>query len=104
LKKKVDYTDQEASQSPEVFNANRIHYNTIENYVIFLPNLWLFAFFSGNDFYAFCAGCAWFSFRILYLLGFPKKRGTGFGLSLLTQFALGLSTIYFACLKLLENY
>jgi hypothetical protein len=32
--KKIQYTDHEINESQKVYNANRIHYNTLENHTV----------------------------------------------------------------------
>ena len=69
---------------PEEFQrANRIHLNSLELIVTFLPVLWLFAALV-NDLYAGVAGAVWIIGRILYSKGYmadPAKRSMGFMIS-----------------------
>lgn len=58
----------------------RVQGNTLEWLVIFLPSLWLFAFY-WNDRIAALVGVVWVVGRILYALGYwadAAKRETGF--------------------------
>ena len=54
--------------------------NTLEWMPIFLPLLWLFAFYVG-DIAAAALGLVWIGGRILYLVSYTnaaERRGTGF--------------------------
>jgi uncharacterized MAPEG superfamily protein len=61
----------------------RVQQNTIEQFVIFLPALFLF----GQYVHAGAAaalGCVWIAGRLVYERGYvadPAKRGLGFGIS-----------------------
>jgi glutathione S-transferase len=58
----------------------RVQGNTLEWLVIFLPSLWLFAFY-WNDRFAAAVGLVWVVGRILYALGYwadAAKREMGF--------------------------
>jgi glutathione S-transferase len=64
--------------------AYRIQMNTLENAVLVLPGLWLYASFIG-DRGAAAMGTAWLIARIWYAFAYqsdPKKRGPAFGLSI----------------------
>jgi glutathione S-transferase len=58
----------------------RVQGNTLEWLAIFLPSLWIFAFY-WNDRIAALVGLVWIVGRILYALGYwadASKRETGF--------------------------
>ncbi len=58
----------------------RAHENTLEWLPIFLPSLWLFAFYWG-DAVAAAFGAVWVIGRLVYFLGYvteAKKRAPGF--------------------------
>lgn len=58
----------------------RVQGNTLEWLPIFLPSLWLFAFY-WDDAVAAAIGAVWVVGRIVYALGYvadPKKREAGF--------------------------
>lgn len=58
----------------------RVQGNTLEWLPIFLPSLWLFAFY-WDDAIAAAIGAVWVVGRIVYALGYvadPKKREAGF--------------------------
>ena len=82
---------------PEPFiYAVRVHLNTIEGLILFLPALWLFAL-TVSDFYAAIAGVLYPIGRIIYALGYykaPSKREVGFGIGLLSTVACLLGAGY----------
>lgn len=64
---------------------NRVHYNTLEQLIIFIPAILLFGhYISANG--AAVLGMIFIIARIIYLQGYvadPKKRSAGFGLGML---------------------
>jgi len=65
---------------PVLERTIRVQANTLEWLPIFLPSLWIFAFY-WNDLWAAIAGIVWIFGRILYAVGYvadPKKRELGF--------------------------
>ena len=76
--------------------AVRVHYNTLEAMVVFLPLLWLATFyftpaFSMLAWLPAALGLAWVVGRILYMTGYmadPEKRSLGFGISAIAQILL----------------
>ena len=82
---------------PEPFlYAVRVHMNTIEGLILFLPALWLFAL-TVSDTYAAIAGVFYPIGRIVYALGYykePSKREVGFTIGLLSTLACLLGTGY----------
>lgn len=82
-------------------NANfervfRVHQNTLEHMVPFLAALWVFSLLVDAKIGAALGG-AWILGRILYAWGYyqeAKKRGPGFGIAILAQFALILGSLY----------
>lgn len=68
----------------------RVHANTVEQMVMFLPALWLCAVYRG-DHYAAAGGAVWIVGRILYALSYyrdPAKRGPGFAVTVLATLGL----------------
>ena len=60
----------------------RAHQNMLEWMVIYLPALWLFAFYVGDK-WAALVGLVWIVGRILYLVQYAQaaeSRGRGFGI------------------------
>ncbi len=63
----------------------RVHMNTLEQLVVFLPAIWLFAQFV-SPYWAAGLGGVYLVGRTLYFLSYvkdPKSRGPGFGLTFL---------------------
>ncbi|GAC1411965.1 MAG: MAPEG family protein [Burkholderiaceae bacterium] len=75
-------------EGPAAFaSVVRVHANTVEQIVLFLPALWLCAIYR-SDYFAAIVGVVWIIGRIMYALGYyrdPSKRGPGFGVSLLAS-------------------
>ena len=70
--------------------AYRVHMNTLEQTVLFLPTLWLAAHY-GFSGWAGIAGLVWLVGRVWYAVAYlkdPAKRGPGFGLAMLSWFVL----------------
>jgi glutathione S-transferase len=73
----------------------RVQMNTLEWLPIFLPSLWLFAFYV-SDPLAAALGIVWVAGRILYMTGYSQaanKRGTGFGIQAAAAAVLWLGTV-----------
>jgi len=76
--------------SPEFERYFRVHYNTLEWLVIYLPSLWLFAIYV-SDLIAAAVGVIWIIGRIIYALSYvkdPKTRSAGFGIQALSTAVL----------------
>jgi hypothetical protein len=57
----------------------RVHYNTLEKLIVFLPSLWLFGYYVGQ-YYAACLGGIYLVGRLLYAVTYtrdPATRGLG---------------------------
>jgi len=70
---------------PEFERIFRVQLNTLEWMPIFLPLMWLFAYFI-SDAGAAALGVLWIAARIWYMVGYTaaaEKRGPGFGLQAL---------------------
>lgn len=70
---------------PKFELAYRVQMNTVENAVAFIPALWLFSYYVSVTWGAILGG-VWLIGRIWYAVAYSedaKKRGGGFGLSLL---------------------
>ena len=70
----------------------RVQANTLEQMAIFLPALWMCAFFV-SDRWAALGGAVWVVGRIIDALGYYKaasRRSPGFGISMLAATAAGL--------------
>ena len=68
--------------APEFERTYRVQVNTLEWLPLFLPSLWLFAWY-WNGKLAAAIGVVWILARIYYAITYvkdPAKRGPGFGL------------------------
>ena len=79
---------------PEFERAFRAHANTVENMILYLPLLWMAAFFYGGQI-PFWVGLIWIVGRVVYIAGYAmndaRKRGPG---ALLCYISLaGLATL-----------
>ena len=86
-----------ATTGHEMFErAYRIQLNTIENVLMFLPALWLYAMLIGDK-GAGDSGMIWLVGRIWYAIAYqtnPAKQGYGFLISLLVIAGLWLGAAY----------
>jgi glutathione S-transferase len=81
--------------NPEFERIFRVQMNTLEWMPIFLPLLWLCAFYF-SDAGAAIIGLIWIAGRIHYLIGYSeaaKKRHAGFGIQALACAALLMGAI-----------
>jgi glutathione S-transferase len=68
--------------NPDFERVFRVQMNTLEWMPIFLPLLWLFAYYV-SDIGAAALGAVWCAGRIVYIVGYSKaaaSRGPGFGI------------------------
>lgn len=74
-----------ATSGHEIFERwFRVHYNTLELLIMFVPALWIAAMY-WNPLWMAGLGAVYLIGRILYLQGYvrdPKARSIGFGLSI----------------------
>jgi glutathione S-transferase len=76
--------------NPDFERLYRIQMNTLEWLPIFLPSLWLFAFYV-SDLWAGALGLLWIVGRFLYKRGYqeaPEKRTLGFAIQALAAAVL----------------
>lgn len=81
--------------NPVLETAIRIHANTVEAMVVFLPLLWLGAMLYSETI-AFYLGIGWLVGRVAYAVGFtmsPAKRIPGFAIAILSGLGLMIITI-----------
>lgn len=93
-----------ATSGHEIFDRYfRVHQNTLEMMVVFVPATWLFGqYVSAN--WAAVLGAVFIVGRIVYLRSYvadPARRGTGFGLSFLPVAVMLLGILLAAGMKLL---
>ncbi len=84
----------------------RVQMNTLEWMPIFLPALWLAAYYVGDK-WAAAGGVIWIIGRIMYIHGYTAaadKRGPGFGVQALATVALWLAASVGVVLALLKSY
>ena len=83
---------------PEFERAVRVQMNTIEQFVIFLPLLWLATiYFRIYGWVVPALGLVWCIGRIVYAMGYmaaPEKRGLGFTISILASLGLLVLSAY----------
>ena len=80
-----------AMSGHEVFDRYfRVHYNTMELLIVFVPSIWLFGLYVSPRWGA-ALGAIYLVGRIVYVRSYvadPAKRSTGFGMSMLPTLAL----------------
>lgn len=87
---------------PEFERAMRVHQNTMEQLVIFVPSLWLFSLLV-SPVYGGALGGIWVLGRIVYAWGYyqaAEKRMAGFALTALSNVTLLLGGLVGAALAL----
>jgi uncharacterized membrane protein YecN with MAPEG domain len=82
---------------PDFDRAFRAHANTIENMILYVPLLWMAAFFHGGQL-PFWIGLLWIVGRVIYIIGYnqndTRKRGPGALISYVSL--LGLTVLVVA--------
>jgi uncharacterized MAPEG superfamily protein len=88
----------------EIFDRYfRVHQNTLELLVVFVPAIWLFGMYVDPT-WAALLGLVYLIARVLYLRGYvadPAKREVGFTLSILPVFVLLAGALWGAARRLL---
>lgn len=80
---------------PEFERHFRVHMNTLEGLVIYLPSLWMFAFYV-NNYAAAGLGLLWIVGRLIYAVSYVKSaesRSLGFGIQGLATIVLLLGAL-----------
>lgn len=75
---------------PDFERANRVHINTLENLIIFIPAVWIFATYV-STLYAAILGGVFVIARAAYAIGYlqaAERRGIGAGVTGLVNVAL----------------
>jgi glutathione S-transferase len=83
----------------------RAQMNTLEAMPVFLPLLWLTAYYIG-DVYAASVGLAWVIGRIAYIWGYTisvEKRGPGFLIQAIAQIVLLFSALIAIVLRMIHG-
>jgi uncharacterized MAPEG superfamily protein len=73
----------------------RVQMNTLENLVVFLPGLWLFAHY-WNDLVAAALGLVWIVGRVIYMVAYvrdPSSRSLGFMIQAIASITLLLGSL-----------
>ena len=81
---------------PDFERAFRAHLNTVENMILYIPLLWMAAFFYGGQL-PFWVGLVWIVGRGLYIIGYAtndtRKRGPGALLSYISRAGLAVLAV-----------
>ena len=102
-RQKYDCPAPAMSGAPEFERASRVHMNTIEQLVIFIPALWMFANFFRAD-VAAGIGLLFIIGRQVYRNAYvadPSKRSAGFGIGALAMMTLLIGSVVGAVMNLL---
>ncbi len=95
----------EMTGDPEFERTVRVQQNMLEQMVMFLPAMWIFAMVV-SPMYAAGLGAVWVVGRILYAWGYyqaAEKRGPGFGISSLATIALLLGSLIGVVLQIVKS-
>lgn len=87
---------------PEFERMNRVHQNTMEQLVLFLPALWMQAFYA-NPIYGAVVGMVYVVGRFIYRAEYlkdPDSRGLGFTMSFIPSVALLIWALVAAVLNM----
>lgn len=90
---------------PEFERTVRVQQNMLEQMVMFLPAMWIFALVV-SPVYAAGLGAVWVVGRIVYAWGYyqaAEKRGPGFGISTLATIALLLGSLIGVVLQIVKS-
>lgn len=93
------------SGHPEFERYFRVQMNTLEQLVVFLPAIWLFAQFISPR-WAAALGAVYLAGRMIYFMSYvkdPKTRSLGFGLTMLPILVMLLGVLYAAVMMLLQR-
>ena len=81
-RRKYDVPAPAITGNPDFERVFRVQMNTLEWMPIFVPLLWLFAYYV-SDIGAAALGVVWIAGRVVYMIGYAKaaeSRGPGFGI------------------------
>ena len=95
-----------ATSGNEMFErVFRVHMNTLEQLVVFLPALWIFASFI-SPLWASILGAVFIVGRAIYSITYvqdPKKRSAGFALTALPELALLIGILIWAVMAVFKS-
>ena len=75
---------------PEFERTNRVHVNTLENLIIFIPSVWIFGTYF-SELWAAILGFVFVAARAIYAVGYlqaAEKRSVGAGITGMVEIAL----------------
>jgi glutathione S-transferase len=81
--------------NPEFERYFRVHQNSLEALIVFVPSLWLFQRYVSNS-VAIALGLIFLAGRIIYAIGYiqqPEKRAGGAGITFITNGILVLGSL-----------
>lgn len=88
-----------ATTGNEIFERHfRVHMNTLEQLILFLPSLWIFAHYV-SPLWAAALGVVFIIGRAIYATSYvrdPKSRSLGFGLTAFPTFAMMIGIVVWA--------
>lgn len=90
--------------APEFERANRVHQNTVEQYVLVIPAMWIFGFYV-HELIAAGFGLVFIVARLIYrgaYLKDPAGRSAGFGIGALAFAVLAIGGLIGAAMKMLN--
>jgi glutathione S-transferase len=90
---------------PDFERAVRVHHNMLEQMMLFLPALWIFATVV-SPMYAAILGAVWVVGRILYAWGYyqaAEKRGPGFAVSSVASMVLMIGSLIGVVMQLVKG-
>ena len=93
----------EITGHPDFMRMFRVHYNTMEQLVLFFPGLWMFAYFIDARFAA-GIGVVFIIARFIFYSSYmkdPKSRGTGFTIGFIAIATLIGGSLFAAVWRLL---
>lgn len=94
-----------ATTGNELFERHfRVQMNTLEQLLMFLPSLWIFATYV-SPLWAAALGVVFILGRAIYAMTYvrdPKSRGLGFGLTAFPTFALMIGSVVWAVRALIR--
>ena len=88
---------------PDFERVNRVHLNTLENLIVFVPAVWIFAQYVSETWAAVLGGLFVVA-RVLYAVGYyraAEKRGPGAGITGLVNLVLVVGGLVGLCRALL---
>ena len=90
----------------ELFERHyRVHINTLEQMIIFIPGLWSFGYFIGQ-YWAAALGIIFLAGRLLYGMKYvedPEKRGVGMLMTVIPSYAMILGGLIGAVVHYLSQ-